>query len=62
MVACDKSGSRVGAWPFAAGHLILVSRINKIVPTLKDALRRVWEHAYPLEDVRARKTTGASLS
>jgi len=60
MVACDKSGSRVGAWPFAAGHLILVSGINKIVPTLADAMRRVWEYAYPLEDVRARKTIGAS--
>ena len=60
MVACDKSGSRVGAWPFAAGHLILVSGINKIVPTLEDTLRRVWEYAYPLEDVRARKATGAS--
>ena len=38
IVACDASGSRVGAWPFAAGHLILVVGINKIVPTLEDAL------------------------
>jgi hypothetical protein len=55
LVACDKSGSRVGAWPFAANHLILVSGTNKIVPTLTDALQRVWEYAYPLEDARARK-------
>jgi L-lactate utilization protein LutB len=59
LVACDKSGSRVGAWPFAANHLILVSGTNKIVPTLSDALQRVWEHAYPLEDARARKVYGA---
>ena len=58
IVACDKSGSRVGAWPFAAGHLILVSGINKIVPTLGDALRRVREYAYPLENVRAMKVYG----
>ena len=58
IVACDMSGSRVGAWPFAAGHLILVCGINKIVPTLEDALRRVWEYAYPLEDARARKAYG----
>ena len=32
IVACDASGSRVGAWPFAAGHLILVVGANKIVP------------------------------
>jgi L-lactate utilization protein LutB len=58
MVACDQSGSRVGAWPFAAGHLILVSGTNKIVPTLEDALRRVREYAYPLEDARARRAYG----
>ena len=41
IVACDRSGSRVGAWPFAAVHLLLVSGANKIVPTLEQALRRV---------------------
>jgi hypothetical protein len=59
IVACDKSGSRVGAWPFAAGHLTLISGTNKITPTLGDALRRVWEYAYPLENVRARRVFGA---
>jgi len=58
IVACDKSGSRVGAWAFAAGHLILVSGTNKIVPTLGDALRRVLEYAYPLENVRAKRAYG----
>ena len=58
IVACDMSGSRVGAWPFAAGHLILVCGINKIVPTLEDALHRVREYAYPLEDARAKKAYG----
>ncbi|MGA2933598.1 MAG: lactate utilization protein [Methanomicrobiales archaeon] len=58
IVACDMSGSRVGAWPFGAGHLILVCGINKIVPTLEDALRRIREYAYPLEDARARKAYG----
>ncbi|HXY88736.1 MAG TPA: lactate utilization protein [Candidatus Acidoferrales bacterium] len=58
IIACDKSGSRVGAWPFAAGHLILVSGINKITSTLEDALQRVWQYAYPLEDARAKKVYG----
>jgi hypothetical protein len=58
IVACDASGSRVGAWPFAAGHLVLVVGINKIVPTLEDALCRVREYAYRLEDARARKAYG----
>jgi len=58
IVACDASGSRVGAWPFAAGHLILVVGINKIVPTLEDALKRVRLYVYPLENVRAKKVYG----
>jgi L-lactate utilization protein LutB len=58
IVACDASGSRVGAWPFAAGHLILIVGINKIVPTLEDALKRVREYAYRLENVRAQKAYG----
>jgi L-lactate utilization protein LutC len=58
IVACDASGSRVGAWPFAAGHLILVVGINKIVPTVADALNRVRKYAFPLENVRAKKVYG----
>ena len=58
IVACDATGSRVGAWPFAAGHLVLIVGINKIVPTLADALERVRKYAYPLENVRAKKAYG----
>jgi nitrogen regulatory protein PII-like uncharacterized protein len=58
LVSCDATGSRVGAWPFAAKNLMLVSGVNKIVPTLQDALERVREYAYPLEDARARKASG----
>jgi hypothetical protein len=32
--------------------------INKIVPTLADALERVRKYAYPLENVRANKAYG----
>jgi L-lactate utilization protein LutB len=58
LVSCDASGSRVGAWPFAAKTLVLVSGVNKIVPTLQDALQRIREYAYPLEDIRSRKVNG----
>jgi L-lactate utilization protein LutB len=60
IIACDKVGSRVGAWPYAAAHLIIVSGTNKIAPTLDHALRRVWEYAYPLENARAQRVYGAS--
>ncbi len=55
---CDASGSRVGAWPFAAGHVIIVCGINKIVPTLDDAIVRVREYVYPLENSRAHHAYG----
>ncbi|KUG19792.1 transcriptional regulators of sugar metabolism [hydrocarbon metagenome] len=59
IVGCDKTGSRVGAWPHAAEKLILVSGANKIVPTLDDALRRCREYALPLENQRARRAYGS---
>jgi L-lactate utilization protein LutB len=59
IVSCDATGSRVGAWPFAAGKLIIVAGINKIVPFLPDAILRVWEYAYKLEDARARRALGS---
>jgi L-lactate utilization protein LutB len=58
IVGCDASGSRVGAWPFAAGHLILVAGVNKIAPSLDDALQRVRNYAFPLENARAGKAYG----
>lgn len=58
LVAADASGSRVGAYPFAAGKVILVSGINKIVPTFEDAIKRVREYVYPLENERAKKAYG----
>ncbi len=62
IVACDRSGSRTGAWPFAAEHLILVVGINKIVPSLNSALERVRSYAYPLENVRAKLAYGTPSS
>ena len=60
VVGCDKTGSRVGAWPYGAGHLILVSGANKIVSSLDDALARCWEYALPVEQQRAKRVYGTS--
>ncbi len=62
IVSCDATGSRVGAWLFAAKKLVLVSGVNKIVPTLSDALQRVKKFAYPLEDARAKRAQGTPSS
>ncbi|PCR90866.1 lactate utilization protein [Natrinema ejinorense] len=58
LVAADRSGSRIGAYPFAASNLVIVSGINKIVPTLDDALDRLESVAYPLENERAKEAYG----
>lgn len=60
LVACDASGSRVSAYPFAAKNLILVAGAQKITPSLEKAMQRVREYVYPLEDKRAKKAYGMS--
>jgi len=59
LVAADASGSRVGAYPFAAANLLLVTGVNKVVDDLDAALDRVENVAYPLEDARAKEVYGA---
>jgi len=58
LVAADLSGSRIGAYPFAAGNVVIVSGVNKIVPTLDAALDRLESVAYPLENERAQDAYG----
>ena len=58
LVAADRSGSRIGAYPFAAENVVIVSGVNKIVPTLEDALDRLESVAYPLENERAQEAYG----
>jgi L-lactate utilization protein LutB len=58
LVAADRSGSRIGAYPFAASNVVIVSGVNKIVPTLEDAMDRLETVAYPLENERAKEAYG----
>jgi len=58
LVACDMSGSRVGAYPYAAKNLIVVSGTNKLTNDLHEAFARVREHAYPLTNQLTTKKFG----
>jgi hypothetical protein len=58
LVAADMSGSRIGAYPFAAGNVVIVSGTNKVVDTLDDAFDRLENVAYPLENERAQEAYG----
>jgi hypothetical protein len=58
LVACDRSGSRVGAYLYAAKKLLLVAGAQKITANLEEAIKRVEEFVYPLENKRAMKAEG----
>ncbi len=61
VVGADGSGSRQAFYVYGPPRVIWVSGINKLVPTLQEAIRRVREVALPLEDKRM-KNLGASGS
>ncbi len=58
LVFCDASGSRLGALSYSAKTVIIVAGTNKIAGDLDAALRRVREHAFPLEDRRVFSANG----
>ncbi|MDR7082692.1 hypothetical protein J2X01_001981 [Arthrobacter ginsengisoli] len=58
LVTASASGSQLGPYASGAGKVILVVGTQKIVPDLEDALRRIDEYAFPLEDVRAQAAYG----
>jgi len=59
LVAADRSGSRIGAYPFAASNVVIVSGVNKIVPTIDDALDRLESVAYPSRTNAHRRPTAS---
>ena len=54
------SGSRVGAYPFTAKKLLLVAGVQKIVPTLNDAIKRIREYVLIRESERMQAVNGIS--
>jgi hypothetical protein len=58
LVAASASGSQLGPYASGAGKLILVVGTQKIVEGLEDALRRIDEYVFPLEDARAQAAYG----
>ncbi len=58
----DATGSRQGGYVYAAAKVIWVVGINKIVPDMAAAFRRLREHCVPLENERIRQTGGAGTT
>ena len=58
LVVASASGSQLPAYAGGAARAIWVVGAQKVVPDLSTALRRVEEHALPLESARARVAYG----
>ena len=58
LVTASMGGSQLGPYVSGAGRLILVVGTQKIVSDLDEAMRRVYDYAYPLEDARAQAEYG----
>jgi L-lactate utilization protein LutC len=58
LVAASASGSQLGPYAGGAGKVILVVGTQKIVSDLDEALDRIDEYVFPLEDARAEAAYG----
>ncbi|MEU6656072.1 LUD domain-containing protein [Streptomyces sp. NPDC046900] len=58
LVAASASGSQLPAYAGGAAQAIWINGAQKVVPDLATALRRVDEHALPLESARAQDVYG----
>lgn len=58
LVAASATGSQLPAYAGGAARVIWIAGAQKVVPDLSAALRRVHEHALPLESARARRVYG----
>jgi len=58
LVVASGSGSQLPSYAGGAAHAIWIAGAQKVVPDLDTALRRVEEHALPLENARAQVVYG----
>ncbi|MBB3077994.1 nuclear transport factor 2 family protein [Streptomyces violarus] len=58
LVLASGSGSQLPANAGGAAHAVWIVGAQKVVPDLSTALRRVEEHALPLENIRAQEVYG----
>ncbi|MBM2810641.1 MAG: hypothetical protein HW416_1400 [Chloroflexi bacterium] len=57
-VVTDNDGNRIGGYVYGAANVIWVVGVNKLVPTLEDAIRRTWDFVAPQENARTQRTYG----
>ena len=55
LVFASATGSQLGAYAYTSPNLIWVAGVQKIVPTLNQAIERVREYCFALEDARQKE-------
>ncbi|EKD58391.1 MAG: hypothetical protein ACD_56C00141G0021 [uncultured bacterium] len=58
VLIASATGSQLPAYAYGSNHVIWVVGAQKIVKDLDDALKRVYEYVFPLENERAMKAYG----
>lgn len=58
VVIASNTGSQLAGYAAAAAHVIWVVSTKKLVADLDEAIERVYEYTYPLEDLRAQEAYG----
>jgi L-lactate utilization protein LutB len=61
IVVASATGSQIAPYAYTSRNVIWVAGVQKIVPTLADAVRRVREYVLPLEDRRAQSQPGPKI-
>jgi L-lactate utilization protein LutC len=58
VVIASGSGNQLAGYAAGAAHVIWLVGAQKIVPNLDEAMKRVYEYSYPLEDERMLRIRG----
>jgi hypothetical protein len=62
VLIASNTGSQLAGYAASAEHVIWVVGTQKIVPDIDEAIKRVYEYTYPLEDLRAQEAYGGMHS
>jgi len=58
VVVASNTGSQLAGYAASAAHVIWVVGTQKIVSDIDEAIKRIYEYTYPLEDIRAQDAYG----
>ena len=62
VVIASNTGSQLAGYVAGAAQVVWVVSTKKIVPDLEEAIKRIYEYTYPLEDLRAQEAYGGMHS